>query len=116
MWQQLVELWNLLTLESEEWEYFGYLRKHPDQAQFLKGKTKAELAQELHDWKMRSSEQALTIIRLQGRINCELSHRAIFGSDSTQEPRELIIKATIKPDGSVELRHDLPNIKLSAET
>lgn len=71
MYQQLVELWNRLTRESEEWEYFEYLRKHPDRAQFLEGKTKAELAQELHDWKMRSSEQAQTIMRLESEIKAQ---------------------------------------------
>ncbi len=116
MWQKLVKLWNRFTRESEDWEYFKYLRRHPDQAPFLEGKTKAELAKELHDWKMRSNEQALTIIGLQGRLNCELSHRAVFGSGNTQEPKELIIKATIKPDGSVELRHDFPNPILFAQT
>ena len=59
---KLVELWNRFTRESEEWEYFEYLRRHPDRTPFIEGKTKAELAQELHDWKVRSSEQALTII------------------------------------------------------
>ncbi|UQS95007.1 hypothetical protein Pam2_127 [Pseudanabaena phage Pam2] len=71
MWQQLVELWNRLTRESEEWEYFEYLRKHPDRAQFLEGKTKAELAQELNDWKVRSSEQAQTIMRLESEIKAQ---------------------------------------------
>jgi hypothetical protein len=109
---KLANLWNRFTSESEDWEYFKYIRRYPDRAPFLEGKTKAELAQELPDWKMRSSEQALTIIGLQGKLNCELSHKAVFGSGNTQEPTELIIKVTIKPDGSVELRHDFPNLIL----
>ena len=113
---KLANLWNRLTRESEEWEYFEYLRRYPDRTPFIEGKTKSELAQELHNWKMRSSEQALTIIGLQGKLNCELSRRLVFGSGSTQEPTEVIIKATIKPDGSVELRHDISNPIVSAQT
>ncbi len=61
---KLANLWNRFTRESEEWEYFEYLQRNPDQAPFLENKTKAELAKELHDWKMRSNEQAQTIIKL----------------------------------------------------
>ena len=61
---KLSNLWNRFTRESEDWEYFEYLRQHPDRTPFIEGKTKAELAQELHDWKMRSNEQARTINQL----------------------------------------------------
>lgn len=71
MWQRLVELWNRFICESEEWEYFEYLRRYPDRTPFIEGKTKAELAQELHDWKMRSSEQAQTIMRLESEIKAQ---------------------------------------------
>lgn len=71
MWQRLVELWNRFTRESEEWEYFEYLRRHPDRTPFIEGKTKAELAQELHDWKVRSSEQAQTIMRLEYELKTQ---------------------------------------------
>lgn len=68
---KLTNLWNRLTRESEEWEYFEYLRQHPDRTPFIEGKTKVELAQELHDWKMRSSEQAQTIMRLESEIKAQ---------------------------------------------
>lgn len=71
MWNQIANLWNRFTRESEEWEYFEYLRRYPDQTPFLAGKTKAELAQELHDWKIRSSEQAQTIMKLEAKIKSQ---------------------------------------------
>jgi hypothetical protein len=58
---KLANLWNRFTRESEDWEYFKYLRQHPDRAPFIEGKTKVELAQELHDWKVHSSEQARSL-------------------------------------------------------
>jgi len=58
---KLANLWNRFTRKSEEWEYFEYLRQHPDRTPFIEGKTKAELAQELHDWKMRSNQQAQSL-------------------------------------------------------
>jgi len=68
---KLANLWNRFTRESEDWEYFEYLRRHPDRTPFIEGKTKAELAQELHDWKMRSSEQAQTIMKLESEIKAQ---------------------------------------------
>jgi hypothetical protein len=106
MWQRLVELWNRFTRESEEWEYFEYLRRHPDRAPFLEGKTKAELAQELHDWKMRSNEQALTISQLKAEIGMYKFNKLFFKSEHSQSPTELTIKATINSDGSIKLSHD----------
>lgn len=71
MWQKLTDWWKKFSCESEEWEYFKYLRRHPDRASFIEGKTKTQLAQELYDWKMRSSNQADEITALRGQIHLQ---------------------------------------------
>jgi hypothetical protein len=68
MWQKLVELWNRFTRESEEWEYFEYLRRYPDRTPFIEGKTKAELAQELYQWREYATQQSKTIATLNSEI------------------------------------------------
>jgi hypothetical protein len=103
---KIVKLWNRFTRESEEWEYFEYLRRHPDQALFLENKTKADLAKELHDWKMRSNEQALTISQLKAEIEVYKFNKLFFKPEHSQPPTELIIKATINSDGTIKLSHD----------
>ena len=61
MYQKLVDLWQRFTRESEEWEYFRYLQNHPDRCNFIKDMSKAELAEELHRWHLRSDLQAQSL-------------------------------------------------------
>ena len=61
MYQKLVDLWQRFTRESEEWEYFEYLRRYPDRLYGSRDKTKAKLAEELHQWRMRSDSQAQSL-------------------------------------------------------
>jgi hypothetical protein len=65
---KLSDLWNRFTRESEEWEYFEYLRRYPDRTPFIEGKTKAELAQELYQWREYATQQSKTIATLNSEI------------------------------------------------
>lgn len=54
--------------ESEEWEYLEWCTRFPERKPSAQAKTKAEIAQELYQWREYATQQSKTIATLNSEI------------------------------------------------
>lgn len=117
MWQRLKEWWQEANREPEYLEYYKYLRRYSERLEGSRGKTKAELAQELHDWKMRSSNQAQSLDMVSKLTHVQADE--ITRMRGQLYLQELLLKSMLEEVNYYKLEvkpHDLPNSKLCQST